>query len=107
MPHLGRLPDDVRETIRSARQRRGWSQRETGRAAGITQRHLSRIESGSLVPRYDTLLDLVRALDLDIVVVPRALVAPVRALVHDHDHPDAPSALSGPLFAAETDPHAG
>lgn len=107
MPHLGRLPDDVRETIRSARQRRGWSQREAGRAAGITQRHLSRIESGSLVPRYDTLLDLVRALDLDIVVVPRVLVAPVRALVHDHDHPDAPSALSGPLFAAETDPHAG
>ena len=59
------------------------------------------------MPRYDTLLDLVRALDLDIVVVPRVLVAPVHALVHDHDHPDAPSALSGPLFAGETDPHGG
>ena len=99
------LPEDIRETIRAARVRRGWSQRETGRFAGLTQRHVSRIESGKLVPRYDTLLNLVRALDLDVVIVRRALVPTVRALVHDHDMPDEPSALSAPLFATEVDPY--
>src|SRR5581483_3239797 len=47
------------------------------------QRHISGIESGKIVPRYDTLLELVRALDRDLLMVPRALVPVVQSLVRD------------------------
>jgi len=46
--------------------------------------HNSAIETGRVVPRYDTLLDLVRVLEYDLVHVPRQLVPVVEALVRDH-----------------------
>jgi hypothetical protein len=36
------------------------------------------------VPRYDTLLELVRILDHDLLMVPRALVPVVQSLIRDH-----------------------
>jgi hypothetical protein len=46
--------------------------------------HISGIESGKNVPRYDTLLELVRILDRDLLMVPRALVPAVQSLIRDH-----------------------
>ena len=46
--------------------------------------HICGIESGKIVPRFDTLLDLVRVLDHDLLMVPRALVPAVQALMRDH-----------------------
>ena len=46
--------------------------------------HISKIETGSVVPRSDTLLDLVRILEHDLILVPRDLVRVVQALVCDH-----------------------
>ena len=37
-----------------------------------------------IVPRYDTLLGLVRMLDHDLLMVPRALVPVLQSLVRDH-----------------------
>jgi transcriptional regulator with XRE-family HTH domain len=51
---------------------------------GLTQRHISGIESGKIVPRYDTLLELVRILDYDLLMVPRALVPVVQSLIRNH-----------------------
>jgi len=42
------------------------------------------IEYGKIVPRYDTLLELVRILDHDLLMVPRALVPVVQSLIRDH-----------------------
>jgi hypothetical protein len=47
--------------------------------------HISSIETGKVVPRFDTLLDLVRVLDYDLLLVPRELVPTVQALTHDRD----------------------
>ena len=55
------------------------------------------------MPRFDTLLDLVRVLDLDLVIVPRSLTPTIDAMVHDLANPDARSALLSPAFAGETD----
>src|SRR5665213_3449042 len=68
------LPADLRNQIKQARTERGWSQRQLGAAVGLPQSHISGIESGQVVPRFDTLLDLVRVLDLDLLVVPRSLI---------------------------------
>jgi len=68
------LPADLRRALKEAREKRGWSQRDLASRVGIAQRHISGIESGKIVPRYDTLLELVRMMDRDLIMVPRALV---------------------------------
>ncbi len=85
------LPEDMRRELREARVGRGWSQRELGSRLGLPQMHISGIESGKIVPRYDTLLELVRILDRDLLMVPRALVPAVRSLIRDHFRPDQQS----------------
>jgi transcriptional regulator with XRE-family HTH domain len=71
---LNGLPIDMRLFFKEARKKRGWSQRDLVSRIGLTQRHVSGIESGKIVPRYDTLLELVRILDHDLLMVPRALI---------------------------------
>ena len=78
------LPEGLRREIKKAREKRGWSQKELGSRLGLPQMHISGIESGKIVPRYDTLLELVRMLDRDLLMVPRALVPAVQSLVRDH-----------------------
>jgi HTH-type transcriptional regulator / antitoxin HipB len=81
------LPDELIRSLVRARRGRGWSQRELGSKVGLPQVHISAIETGKVVPRYDTLLELVRVLGYDLLLVPRALVPAVQALVRDHEHP--------------------
>jgi len=81
---LDSLPETMRLQLKQTRLERGWSQRELGERAGLPQMHISAIETGKVVPRYDTLLDLVRILDHDLVLVPRALVPAVNALIRDY-----------------------
>lgn len=76
---MGKLPDETVAEIKAARIGHGWIQAELGRRAGLTQSHVSSIETGRIVPRFDTMLDLVRVLDLDLVLAPRSLVPSVRA----------------------------
>jgi transcriptional regulator with XRE-family HTH domain len=78
------LPEDLRRELKEARVSRGWSQRELGSRLGLPQMHISGIESGKIVPRYDTLLELVRILDRDLLMAPRALVPAVQSLIRDH-----------------------
>ena len=81
---LNGLPLEMRLSLKEARKKRGWSQRAMVSRIGLTQRHISGIESGKIVPRYDTLLELVRILDHDLLMVPRALVPVVQSLIRDH-----------------------
>lgn len=101
---LKRLPENVRQEIRSARRERGWSQLELGRRAGLAQRHVSGIETGRIVPRCDTLLDVLRVLDLDLVLAPRALVPVMQSIVRDHRNREVVEAAGErPLYAADDD----
>jgi len=102
---LDRLPEALRQELKEARLKRGWSQLELGRRIGLPQVHISAIETGKTVPRFDTLLDLVRVLDRDLVLVPRALVPAVQALIHDYRRQARPGPDEGerPLYA-EHDP---
>ena len=77
------LPDDLCQTIKTRRKALGWSQDDLARHAGLAQRHISGIETGKIIPRYDTLVEILRVLDRDLLVVPRELVPVVQALVRD------------------------
>ncbi len=78
----------MRRALKDTREKRGWTQRNLASRVGLTQTHISGIESGKIVPRYDTLLELVRILDHDLLMVPRALVPVVHSLIRDHMQPD-------------------
>ena len=80
---LSALPEAMRLQLKQAREKRGWSQLELGRRVGLPQMHISKIETGKTSPRFDTLLDLVRVLDHDLLLVPRSLVPAVGALIRD------------------------
>jgi transcriptional regulator with XRE-family HTH domain len=98
------LPLELRDQLRKARGSRGLSQAELGERVGLPQMHISGIESGKVVPRFDTLVDLVRVLDKDLLLIPRALVPAVQAMVRDYDNPDKSRyADEGeqPLYAVE------
>ena len=94
------LPSDFRDRIKQARSNRGWGQRQLGAAVGLPQPHISAIESGEIVPRFDTLLDLVRVLDLDLLLVPRNLVPAVQSLIRAQNEPESEEKS---LYAADED----
>ena len=97
------LPEEMRLALKAARAARGWSQRELGNRLGLPQMHISGIESGKIVPRYDTLLELVRILDHDLLMVPRALVPAVQSLVRDHLTKHQGGSEERPLYGSGDD----
>jgi transcriptional regulator with XRE-family HTH domain len=97
------LPADLRRALKDAREKRGWSQRDLASRLGIAQRHISGIESGKIVPRYDTLLEFIRMLDRDLLMVPRALVPVVQSLVRDHLKDQPGEGEERPLYAGDDD----
>ena len=90
------LPVDLRDKLKEARINRGWSQRDLGAQIGLPQPHISAIESGEVVPRFDTLLDIVRVLELDLLLIPRSLVPAVQSLIRAQKEPDS---VEKPLYA--------
>jgi transcriptional regulator with XRE-family HTH domain len=95
------LPSEMRQALIDARKKHGWSQRDLASRLDIGQRHISGIESGKIVPRYDTLLEIVRTLDRDLIMVPRALVPLVQSLVRDHLKDQPGEGEERPLYAAD------
>src|ERR1017187_530644 len=81
---LNGLPEAMLRALIVARHQRGWSQAELGKRLGLPQTHISGIETGRIVPRFDTLLDVVRILGHDLLLVPRDLAPAVQALLRDH-----------------------
>jgi transcriptional regulator with XRE-family HTH domain len=95
LTRLKRLPEDITKVLKQSRVAMGWSQAELGRRAGLPQTHVSGIETGRIVPRFDTLLELLRLLGHDLVVVPRAFVPSVKAMVRDPGQPDDRALYAG------------
>ena len=104
------LPGNMLHELRKARRDRGWSQAELGRRTGLPQMHISGIESGKVVPRFDTLLNVVRVLGNDLLMIPRELVPAVQALIRDHRNPESSRYADEderPLYAADDNEREG
>lgn len=72
--------EEIISTLREARDISGLSQRALGERAGLSQSHVSQIESGTLEPGLPKLIQLARALDLELVLVPRKMVPAIKNL---------------------------
>jgi predicted transcriptional regulator len=69
------------EQLRAVRRERKLSQKALGARLGLPQSHVSAIEAGKVDPRLSSVLELARQLDLEPMLIPRARVPAVRALL--------------------------
>ena len=84
MPHS---IQPLTDALRAAREKKTLSQRTFSAMLGIAQGRLSRIETGATDLRTSSLLELARALDLEVILVPRQLVPAVKSLIDQTANP--------------------
>jgi transcriptional regulator with XRE-family HTH domain len=72
--------EQLARTLKHARIERGLSQRELAERAGLGQSRLALIEAGGVDLRTSTLVQLARALDLELVLTPRRVLSAVQSL---------------------------
>lgn len=72
---------DIAALLRVAREGKTLSQRELSKLSGVPQSHISKIEAGAVDLRLSSLIELARALDLELTLVPRKSVPAVQAVV--------------------------
>jgi transcriptional regulator with XRE-family HTH domain len=75
--------EEILETLRAARKSAGLSQRDLSTRIGVPQSHISKIESGGTDLRLSSLVEFARALDHEVVLVPRKLLPAVEAIVRN------------------------
>ena len=62
--------------LRDARVKRGWTQGRLGRSAGLPQSVISAYESGAREPSFSAMRRLVRAMGMDLTLIPRPWSGP-------------------------------
>jgi len=83
--------------LRAAREKKGLSQRAFAKSIGMPQSRLSRIENGIIDVQTSSMLELARALDLELTLVPRQAVPAVNHLIRQSTSPSASTEMT-PLY---------
>lgn len=73
--------EQLTQDLKTAREGKGLSQRTLSKLAGLPQSHISRIENGGVDLRLSSLVEIARALDLEVTLVPRKNLSAVRSIV--------------------------
>jgi transcriptional regulator with XRE-family HTH domain len=98
-------PQPIIETLIAARLRAGLSQSTLGAKVGLAQSHISKIERGAVDVQTSSLVELARALGLELMLVPAQLVPAVQALEREAapDPRRAPSRIDHDLTRVARD----
>lgn len=75
------VTEQILESLREARARKGFSQRELSARSGVPQSHISKIESGAVDLRVSSLIALARVLDLELFVIPKKSVPAIKSII--------------------------
>src|SRR6267143_2578552 len=70
----------IRE-VQGQRVKAALSQRALAKRSGLTQAHISQIETGTLEPGLSSFIDVARALDLEIMLVPKKFLPAVQGIL--------------------------
>lgn len=84
--------EDIIGALKAAREAKGLSQRDLSAKIGVPQSHISKIESGGSDLKLSSLVELARALDLELALVPRKLMPAVEGIIKSvgaHDTAEA------------------
>jgi len=71
---------DIAEKLKVTREAKGLSQRKLSQLAGVPQAHISKIESGNVDLRVSSLIQLSRALGLELTLVPRKSLSAINMI---------------------------
>ena len=103
--------ENMARELKAARLAKGLSQRALSERAGVPQSHISKIERGGVDLRHSSLVEIARALDLEVTLVPRKHLAAVRSITRTRpsvrDEPAAFRHLERvrPAYSLDDDDH--
>jgi transcriptional regulator with XRE-family HTH domain len=75
------VTEQILQSLREARVRKGFSQRDLSARSGVPQSHISKIESGGVDLRISSLIALARVLDLELLVAPKKSVPAIKSII--------------------------
>lgn len=76
--------DEIAASIRAARKAKALTQKELGQRVGLPQSHISKIEKGAVDLQLSSLVEIARALDLELKLVPRKALPAVEGALRSH-----------------------
>jgi transcriptional regulator with XRE-family HTH domain len=88
----------IRE-VHGQRVKAALSQRALAARSGLTQAHISQIETGRLEPGLSSFIQMARALDLEVVLVPKKLLPAVEGVLRSTTTQFSPEDGQSGLFA--------
>ena len=72
--------EQIAMSLRAAREAKGLSQRALSKLIDVPQSHISKIENGGVDLRLSSLVEIARALDLEVTLVPRKNLSAVSTI---------------------------
>ena len=87
---------EIGQELRQARLAAKLTQQQVADLAGIARLRYGDIENGTAAARATTLINIARALGLELLLVPQAMVPAIRAFLHPHDDDDIPAFITQP-----------
>lgn len=87
---------EIGELFAHVRLAAGLTQQQVAELAGISRPRYRDIEKGTAAARATTLMNVARALGLEMMLVPQAMVPAVQALMRPQDDDDLPAFVSQP-----------
>lgn len=82
---------EIGRLFSQARTAAGLTQEQVAELAGISRPRYRDIEKGAAAARATTLMNIARALGLEMMLVPQTMVPAIEALMHPHDDDDRPA----------------
>ncbi len=76
--------DEIAASIKAARTAKGFTQKQLGERVGLPQSHISKIESGNVDLQLSSLIEITRALSLELKLVPRKTLPAIEGVVKSH-----------------------
>lgn len=77
--------NEIIKQLKHFRLNKKLKQSELGVKLGLPQSHISKIEQGRADPRLSTVTDMARLLDQELVLVPRAMLPAIKAILSGED----------------------
>lgn len=97
------VTEQILESLREARVRKGFSQRELSARSGVPQSHISKIESGGVDLRISSLIALARVLDLELFVAPKKSVPAIKSIIRSSQGSIDQGEAMSPAYQLEED----
>lgn len=76
--------EEIAAAVREARIAKALTQKELGQRVGLPQSHISKIEKGTVDLKLSSLVEIARALDLELTLVPRKALPAVEGAMRAH-----------------------